>query len=1038
MNNKTLLSATILLILAQPALSIEVEPNNDSKTANPLGLENVGQLSKGSDVDFFSIDNSCVKYTVDDANLDISGNIKAGDCATYTDSDEAENPTNIAGEDKYRSEISLAFSCNSRAAVGTSGWYLGVHDSRGVLQASYQVKANDCMTGDSGSAGPYSFKFPSSQDVPNYYLSVIADCHLPIYNASNDPLKPVISANTFVQSTPATKADIDAAQAEITKAKKVLTTAINALNNANFSVIGSNDSIAKANDAILMAKDIADQSKPNLTAATSINAVSSVAKAVGIMADAMRYSVQTHTLFVDADKAAKDPAVQAAINTAGINVTQAEIDIANAKAVVDSAQQIVQTTVDNAKTALSRVQKTLDTALIAVDTATTVKTEAQIAVDTKTTVKVAAQTTLDNAKTTLTTAKTALTAAQNQPEVILAQSILGAVQTQLTAAQTLLVAPQAILSAAQIALTKAQTANPVVPTTLSNAKTAYDTAKTAYDTAKLAAEIDAIQATYDTAQTKLAAIKIKAGIPTAQSDLTTAQSELTTATTAFTIAQSDLTIATTTRDAAQMALTKAQTEFDAANAAVNAAQTKVDNAEIALAAAKNSNSPTTDAQAALIKANEAKSAIDNAKKAAEDNKTNLDKAQSDTKADDSAATTKLGEANIALAKALTILNTTVNADIAAANAATDSGTRTNNACAASNNATYTITDTQNNLPKNTQTAVKMPSNLLKTVVALGTNKTGQINAIDDNDVYLVESGDAPEIPLIFSCTPMAVRKSNDWLLDIYDDSNELVSSEVINGSDCGSGFKTDNGGYKFNLLSNDSTRYYLSVKSACTTADCIVDTSNYNIARDVTKTYTGVLATTKKITTKTADFQLKRCGSNSNAIINVTAENVNLKKKLTPINVQIGGMACQTAEPIIANALTGTVVKSSSLFDSDLKTKDAFTIEISDCGAAKGKVSLSGLGLNLENLNFDNAIDTISLPVKVDFGDFHCSGEDTFRMTTDDKTGDISYTNKPVVIPPVVPPVITPVVVPPIKQPCFYSVCTDTTQKQDFPVFGTK
>jgi hypothetical protein len=848
MNNKTLLSATILLILAKPALSIEVEPNNDSKTANPLGLENVGQLSKGSDVDFFSIDNSCIKYTVDDANLDISGDIKAGDCAKYKDSDEAENPTNIAGEDKYRSEISLAFSCNSRAAVGTAGWYLGVHDSRGVLQASYQVKANDCMVGTTGFTGPYNLKFPSSPDVSNYYLSVVADCHLPIYNASNDPLKPIISANTFVQSTPATKADIDAAQAEIIKAKKVLTAAINELNNAKFSVIGSNDSIAKANDAISMAKDIADQSKPNLTAATSINAASSTAKAVGIMADAMRYSVQSHTLFIDADKAAKAPAVQTAVDVAKIALTVATSND-------DQAATVVTTTTAAAVTAASDLK--------------------------------------------------------------LADNLLAS-QEQNLASQTAIDPLSPVTALATVSVAKA--------------KITQDNAIAAKNTA------DAIKAAADAAK------KITAD----------------------------------------------------AKAAANIELTKAQNVQ-----------------------------------------TNLKQIQTNTQADDTAATTKLGEANTALANAVTVLNTTVNADIAAANAATDSGSRTNNSCTASNNATYTITDTQENLPKNTQPTVDLPSNLpsdlpsdlLKKVVALGTNKTGQISAIDDNDVYLVESGGATDIPLIFSCSPMAVRKSDNWKVEIYDDANELVSSELINGSDCGSGFRTDNGGYKFNLPPTESTRYYLSVKSACTKAGCIVDTSDYNIARDVTKTYKGVLVTTKKTTIKTADFQLKKCGSTSNAIINVKAENVNLKKKLTPINVQIGSMACQTAAPLIANSLPGTVVKKdteNSLTDSELKAKDKFEITLGDCGVAKGKVTLSGSGLDLEDLNFDNAVDSVSIPIKVDFGDFHCSGEDTFDIKIDDKTDDIIYSK-------------TPVVTTTIKQPCFYSECIPKEQvEKDFPVFGTK
>ena len=140
MNNKKILSAAILLILAKSALGIEVEPNNNSAQANKLGKENFGQLKNNSDVDFFSIDTS--------------------------------------GE-RGDKEISLSFSCDSHASASGRndiGWYIGIYSSNGENQASYQIKPEDCLTGASNSKGPYSFKFYSDTNSLIYYLSVVGDC----------------------------------------------------------------------------------------------------------------------------------------------------------------------------------------------------------------------------------------------------------------------------------------------------------------------------------------------------------------------------------------------------------------------------------------------------------------------------------------------------------------------------------------------------------------------------------------------------------------------------------------------------------------------------------------------------------------------------------------------------------------------------------------------------------------------------------------------------------------------------------------------
>lgn len=152
MNNLKLLSVAVLLVLAQPVSAlIEVEPNNNSSIATVLtldGIENVGQLSNGNDVDFYSIDAS--------------------------------------------KDISLTFACNSRAVAQNNnqyGWYLTIHDDKGELQSSYQVVPEECVTGTTTAKGPYNFRIQKLEETNRkYYLSIVGDCgttppRLPVFNA---------------------------------------------------------------------------------------------------------------------------------------------------------------------------------------------------------------------------------------------------------------------------------------------------------------------------------------------------------------------------------------------------------------------------------------------------------------------------------------------------------------------------------------------------------------------------------------------------------------------------------------------------------------------------------------------------------------------------------------------------------------------------------------------------------------------------------------------------------------------------------------
>ncbi len=211
MYNKKVLLAAILLILVKSALGIEVievESNNTSNLATELqlgGIENVGQLSDGNDVDFFLVKPIETK-------------------------DEA-------GAIQYN-DVSLSFACNNRALASKNklfGWYLTIHDDIGVLQSSYQVEPDECATGTSSSKGPYNFKFPKpalNKHEAKYYLSVVGDCRKPVFNISNDPL---ISINT--SDKPATQSDID-------KTKKVLADVQIILNNTEVKLSAVSDGLS--------------------------------------------------------------------------------------------------------------------------------------------------------------------------------------------------------------------------------------------------------------------------------------------------------------------------------------------------------------------------------------------------------------------------------------------------------------------------------------------------------------------------------------------------------------------------------------------------------------------------------------------------------------------------------------------------------------------------------------------------------------------------------------------------------------------------
>ena len=247
---------------------------------------------------------------------------------------------------------------------------------------------------------------------------------------------------------------------------------------------------------------------------------------------------------------------------------------------------------------------------------------------------------------------------------------------------------------------------------------------------------------------------------------------------------------------------------------------------------------------------------------------------------------------------------------------------------------------------------------------------------------------------------MAMRQTNDWKLSIYNDANGLVSSKLINGSTCGSVFIGDKGGYSFKLPTG-SSRYYLAVESACassTKKDCVVDTSEYSILRDVDKVYSGKL-TAKKVTTTGADLTLTNCGLNNGAVISVKVENGDLaatsKLAKLPINVQIGSTACRILTPELStkDPIIGSVVDSSEIIDSVSTAKDSAKIVLNDCGSERSKVTLTGSKLDLVNFNPDNATESVVIPIKVNIGDFHCETKEVFYIAPDATGTGVSYSN---------------------------------------------
>lgn len=365
MYNKKVLLAAILLILVKSAFGIEVvevEPNNTSSLATELqlgGIENVGQLSDGNDVDFFLIKPSEIS--------DEKGVIQYND-------------------------VSLSFACNNRALAAKNksyGWYLTIHDDEGVLQSSYQVEPDECATGTASSKGPYNFKFPkpsSNKHGVKYYLSVVGDCRKPVFNISSNPL---ISVNS--SDKPATQNDID-------KTKKVLSDVQTVLNNTDvkigalseslsISILSDAIDVAQSNiisygsdnlkniklpriqsiadinidDYLLQATDITTVPNLNQTSKAQVNAIKSTLTTVKSLLNTTSTVILSSTTTI---ATAKNELVAATKKITSTSIEQADIDdliikINNLNNEIDRLNSPIEnlnTTVANFNTAVSTVQ----------------------------------------------------------------------------------------------------------------------------------------------------------------------------------------------------------------------------------------------------------------------------------------------------------------------------------------------------------------------------------------------------------------------------------------------------------------------------------------------------------------------------------------------------------------------------------------------------------------------------------------------------------------------------------------------------------
>lgn len=1052
MRVETFLLCSVLLVLTKSALGIEVEPNDDSAHANALGQENFGQLKKKNDVDFFSID------------------------------------TKTKGD----SDISLSFSCDSHANSLTGlgiGWNVGIYNPKGEEQATYQISPDECVTGTSGSKGPYSFKFYSDKLFSTYYLAVVGDCEASV---------------TFDTTNIANG------------------TSCNKRNTATYSI---KYDIAKT---------------PYLASEITKNAINLATENVG--------QIKTENAFkfysFDATKTDiplefschKNTAASAGVDTSGwvVSIWSMGAD-GNLNSEVDANYEIAPQDCTPNETDTSTYTYTTTTATgTVVDTSTTTSTTPVYSWTPTGPYKISipkpCDSTIDKqcnpAKTYYVGVQTnCLTKPENTTSIPVLKNRITGIMSLDCAVNT---SPFTIKKAEG-----GESIEDLINTIKNNPKDKFENhnlgeskkdehisssteIKLYYvDSGDSKNEVPLILSCDDktTRFTNNWKLNIYNGVNVLQSSRYVNGSDCATGhqgdsgplkfnlpsgssryyltlksacaandkscvveTSPFTISRDKLNLTAgvavakpyaniaSSSKLATLELTKKGQITSVKDFRFYAVDREITTDDISLnfECPKNSNS---NGWVVSVwdhdKLNKANDTLQNVYSISSDKCSAVDTTTSATGVSSKTTIpfqiplppTLIDKSYYIGVQTSCLTPIPLDADNSFTPLMTAEPGYTYLPCVV-NTDTFTL-----KLPETSQ---KLDSKRLSLSNNLGNDKSGQINSIDDNDIYGVESDGTADISLIFSCSPMAMRQTNDWTLSVYNSTNELVSSQFVNGSDCGSGFVGDKGGYPI-ILPKGSPSYYLSVKSACTLLSkkgCVVDTAEYNISRGATKVYTGKL-TAKTLTAKSAKLTLANCGLNSGATIAVEATGIDfsktMKNKTLPVKIQIGSMACQilTSDKSIStsNAILGNLI-SSEIIDSSLIAKDSATITVADCGSDKASVTVTGLKLDLENLNSDASVVTtatttttpvsssVAIPIKVDIGDFHCEGRDAFSIDTDTpKLGDKTY--KIEVVAPLSTPggsTGTPFVKPEPKPstttaPC-YSDCGDNEPHS--PAFGAK
>jgi hypothetical protein len=826
-----------------------------------------------------------------------------------------------------KKEISLSFTCNNRAAAAATsgGWMLGIHDLNGELQETYPVKPEDCVISDT-TLGAFNFRFPSL-DSPTYFVSVVSDCAAPIYNTTvnpKDPTKNIVNVNKFVTVATAKQTDIDVAKAELLVAQKAIDETKTVLDLAN-----------KGQLLISQSPDIYAPSSLHINSNANIQKLTDALALANDITNFASTALTPATNITAAISTAK--AIEIAASTMG-HVTFTFGQFLFAEAAANNLS--VQADIDAADILVMNTTEALK------------KAQEDKAADDK---KVSDSQVANQAAYDKEVAAYDKEVAANQADY---DKQLAAYEKEVAANQANyekeLAAYEKEVAANQASYEKEVAANQAIyDAALKAAQAVFDKANTDY--------IDALTLlTTNNSQETQSLVRITEGFRTkAETELTELKKK-DPKLTGFKVAPTKPTLKTvsTTKPTLKTAPTKP------------------------IKSTADVFKPDANVVAALAIATRNKENAETAKKTAENTKKMLDKNLTDATFKYTEAKTKLDEALTALENAVKSLNETVKANIDAANTAENLVKRfDSDACKNYNTGIYTLKDNPDNEIKRLEDITS------KEQKNLGLEQSGQISSIDDNDIYVVDSDGTTDVPLLFTCNALAIRQSNNWKLSIFNDANGLVNSTLINGSTCGSVFVGDKGGYSFKLPKG-SQRYYLAVESACassTKKDCVVDTSEYSILRDVDKVYSGRLtAKNTKITATSADLTLTNCGLNNKAVISIKAENVDLAaaSKLTklPVNVQIGSTACRILTPDLAtkDVIVGSVSDTSEITDSQSTAKDSAKITLGECGADGSKVTISGSKLDFANFNPNNAIESVVIPVKVSIGDFACETKEVF------------------------------------------------------------